>query len=71
MSDMTQRKHLLLLLLILIRPFTEFLNLRGDSMYVIPDNGQKIEIFTYSASTDSITQRDPTLIQISILYKIS
>ena len=40
-------------------------------MYVIPDNGQKIEIFTYSASTDSITQRDPTLIQISILYKIS
>ena len=40
-------------------------------MNVLPDNGLKIEIFTYSASIDSITQPDPALIQLSILYKIS
>ena len=33
-------------------------------MYALPDNGLKIEIFTYSASTDSITQPDSSLIQL-------
>ena len=60
----TKRKLLLPLLLILIKSFTEFLNLRGNSMYALPDNGLKIEIFTYSASTDSITQPDSSLIQL-------
>ena len=58
-------------LLILIRPFIEFLNLRGNQVYVLPDNEQKIEIFIYSLPTDSITQTDASLIQLSILYKIS
>ena len=40
-------------------------------MYVLPDNGLKIEIFTHLASTDSITQTDPSLSQLSVLYKIS
>ena len=40
-------------------------------MYVFPDNGLKIELLTYSASTDSNTQPDPSLIQLSILWKTS
>ena len=51
--------------------FIEFLNLRGNSMYELPDNGLKIEILKYSLPTDLITQPDPSLIQLSILYKIS
>ena len=35
----------------------------------IPDNGLKTEISTYSAPIDSITQSDPSLIQLSILLK--
>ena len=40
-------------------------------MYVLSDNGLKIETFTYSASTDSVTQPYPSSIQLSILRKIS
>ena len=40
-------------------------------MYELPDNGLKIEILKYSLPTDLITQPDPFLIQLSILYKIS
>ena len=40
-------------------------------MYVLPDNGLKIEILTYSASIYSTTQPDPSLIHLSILYKNS
>ena len=39
-------------------------------MYVLPNNGLKIEIFTYSASTDSITQPDSSLIQLLNLQRI-
>ena len=38
-------------------------------MYVLPDN-EKAETFTYSASIDSIIWTDPSLIHLSILYKI-
>ena len=51
----------------LIRPFIEFLNLRGNSMYALPDNGLKIEIFIYSLSTYSTTEPDFLLIQLSII----
>ena len=34
-----QRKHLLSLFLMLIKPFTEFFNLLGNIMYVLPVNG--------------------------------
>ena len=64
-------QYFLSLLLILIRPFIEFFNLRGNSVYVLPDNGLKIEIFTDSLFADSVTQPDPSLIQLSILCKIS
>ena len=57
--------------LILIKPFIEVFNLRGNSTYVLPINGLKTEILKYSASIDSITQPDPLLTQLSILYKIS
>ena len=40
-------------------------------MYEIPENGLKTEILTYSSFIDSVTQPDPSLIQLSILYKIS
>ena len=40
-------------------------------MYMLSDNELKTERFTYSASIDSITQPDPSLIQLSVLYKIS
>ena len=66
-----QRKHLLSLFFILIIPFIEFFNPSGKSMYVLPINGLKTEIFTYWASIDSISQPDPSLIQLSIPYKIS
>ena len=55
----------------LIKPFTDFFNLQGNSMYVLPDNGLKTEILTYFASTDSITQPDSSLIQLSIACEIS
>ena len=55
----------------MIRAFIEFLNLLGNSIYVLFDNRLKIEILTYSLSIYSITQPDPSLIQLSILYKIS
>ena len=64
---MTLKEAFIAAVLVLIRPFIEFLNLRGNSMYVLPDNGLNIEIFTYSASTDSITQIDSSLRQLSIL----
>ena len=67
---MTLKKAFIIVVLILIRPFIEFLNLRGNSMYVLPDNGQKTETLTYSASIDSITRLDPSLMQLSILDKI-
>ena len=66
-----QSKHLFSLFLILIKPFVEFLNLQGNSVYTIFDNGLKTEILTYSASFDnSITKPDPSLMQLSIQYKI-
>ena len=40
-------------------------------MYVLPDIGLKTNILTYSASVDSITQPDPSLTQLLIIYKIS
>ena len=65
MSDMTPVKTFIVAL-ILIRPFIRFLNLQSNLMYVLPDNGLKIEIFMYSASADSNTQPDPSLIQLFI-----
>ena len=53
-----------------MRPFTTFYNLWRNSMYVLPDNGLNIEIFTYSLFTNSITKTDPSLTQLSILNKI-
>ena len=66
-----QIKHFIVLVLTLIKPFTEFLNLQGNLMYVLPDNGLKTEILINSASIDSITQPDPSLIKFSVLCKIS
>ena len=60
---MTPKKVFLVAAFNIIRPFIEFFNLQDNSMYVLPDNGLKIEIFTYSLFTDSITQPDPSLIQ--------
>ena len=40
-------------------------------MYERPDNGLYIEILTYLASIDLIIQAGPSLIQLSILLKIS
>ena len=69
MSDMIPRKTSLSLFLILIKPFIEFFYLWGNSEYVLPDNGLKIEISTYLTSTDSITQPDSSLIQLKSLSK--
>ena len=40
-------------------------------MYVLPDNRLKIEILTYATFIDSISQPDPSLLRLSILYKTS
>ena len=40
-------------------------------MYELCDNGLQIEILTYSRCIDSIIQPNPSLIQLSILLKIS
>ena len=39
MSNMTPKKAFAAIALILIRPFSEFLNLSGNSIYELPDNG--------------------------------
>ena len=39
MSDMIPKKTFFFLFLVLIRPFTEFLNLSGNLMHEFPDNG--------------------------------
>ena len=54
-----------------IKPFIAILNLRGNSIYVLPSNGLETEILTHPASNDSIIIPDPSLIQLSILYKVS
>ena len=55
----------------LIRPFIGFFNPLRNSVYVLPINGLRAEIFRYSPFIDSIIQPYPSLIQLSILYKIS
>ena len=47
---MTPEKAFIFIVLILIRSFIESLNLQGNSMYVLPDNGLKTEILTYCLS---------------------
>ena len=64
MSDVTTKKAFIVVVFNFNQTFAEFFNLRGNSMYVLPENGLKTEIFTYSASTDSITQPDSSLIQL-------
>ena len=54
-----------------MKPFFEFFNSLGNSTNVLPVNGLCKEIFTYSPFIDSIIQPDLSLIQLSILYKIS
>ena len=39
MPNMTPKKALITTVLTLIKPFIEFLNLTGNSMYELPDNG--------------------------------
>ena len=41
-----QGKYLLSLFLTLIRPFFEFLNLLGNLMFLLPDNGLKREVLS-------------------------
>ena len=69
MSNMTPKKAFIVIALILIRPFIGFFNLSRNSMYVLPINGLYTEIFTYSPFIDSIIQPDPSLVQLSILFK--
>ena len=59
---MTPSKTFVVIFVNIIKPFIGFLNLLGNSMYMLLDNGLKIEIFTYSVITDSVTQPDPSLI---------
>ena len=71
MSDMALKKAFIVVDFNINQTFHWVFNLRGYSLYVLSNNELKIDIFTYSASADSITQPDPSLIQLSILYKIS
>ena len=71
MQNVTPKETLLSLFLIRIRPFIEFFNSLSNSMEELGDNGLETEILIYSASIDSIIRPDPSLIQLSILYKIS
>ena len=68
---MTPKKAFISFFLMLIKRFIEFLNLTSNSIYEFPDKGLYIEILTYSGSFDSITQPVHSLIQLSILLKIS
>ena len=50
---MTPKKaFIVVFFLILIKSLIKFLNLRRNSMYVLPDNGIKTETLTYSESID-------------------
>ena len=59
---MTPEKHLFSFFLISIRLFIEFLNLRGNLMYLLLDNGLEIQALAYSPSIDSVIQPDPSII---------
>ena len=59
---MTPNKTFVVIFVNINKSFIGFLNLLGNSMYMLLDNGLKIEIFTYSVITDSVTQTDPSLI---------
>ena len=39
MSDMAPKKTLIIIIFILLKPFFEFLNLSGNSIFELPDNG--------------------------------
>ena len=51
MSDMTPKKALIVVVFNVNQTFIVFFNL-GSSMFVLPDNGLKIEILTYSTFFD-------------------
>ena len=55
----------------LMSPFFVFFNSAGNLMQEPPDKGLKVEMLMYWESVDSIIQPDTSLIQFSILYKIS
>ena len=57
-----QRKYLLSLFSIFIKPFIEFLDLLGNLIYELSDNGMEIETMTYSPFIDSFIELDPSLI---------
>ena len=71
MSNMTPKKLFIVIVFKIYQTFHWFLKLLSNLMYMPPANGLKIEIFTYLLWTDSIAQPNPSLIQLSILYKIS
>ena len=55
----------------MISSFLEFLNLTDNFMLELPESGLTVERLMYRESIDSTVEPDPSLIQFSILYKIS
>ena len=70
MPHMTSKKTFIAIVFDISQTLPEFFNLSDNSTNVLAAYGPYIEIFTYSLFIDSIIQPDPSLIQLSILYKL-
>ena len=70
MPHMAPKKTFIAIVFDISQTLLEFFNLSDNSTNVLPAYGPYIEIFTYSLFIDSIIQPDPSLIQLSILYKL-
>ena len=68
---MTPEKTFIFIVFDINQTFFELFNSLGNSKTELPITGLYFEMFTYSPLIDSIIQPDPSLIQLSILYKIS
>ena len=68
---MTSKKAFIAVIFNASQDFIAFLNLLDNLMYELAVNGLKIEILSYSAFIYSIAQADSSLIQLSVLQKLS
>ena len=64
------RKQFWSLFLMLVSSLFELLNFAGNFTWELPDNGLEVEMLMYWDFINSIINPDPSLIQLSIPYKI-
>ena len=68
---MTRKKAFTVIVFSSNQTFFGFLNLSGNLMYLLSDNGLYLKILIHTPSIDSIIQADSLLMKLSIIYRIS